>query len=74
MILQKNIGKAYNVFAPMYFHKNFLPHLGAEMPIVNTKGIWDLIEEQPFELIKNLRILLERKTFKGTCPICKDWA
>jgi len=73
MILQKNIGKAYNLFEPMYFHKNFLPHLRAEIPIINIKGIWDFIEEQPYELIENLRILVERKTFKGTCPICEDW-
>ena len=72
-ILHENIGKVYNLFEPMYFHKNFLPHLMAEIPMINIKGIWDFIEEQPYELIENLKILVERRTFKGTCPICEDW-
>lgn len=28
----------------------------------------------PYKLINILRRLAARKTFKGTCPVCKDWS
>jgi hypothetical protein len=40
---------------------------------LKTKGFWDIVKEQPYELIEILITLTERKTFKGTCPVCRDW-
>ncbi|MFC1924790.1 hypothetical protein ACFLXA_05460 [Chloroflexota bacterium] len=48
-------------------------HLGEECSEVKSKGFSKAIEENPYEVIDNLRVLCRRKTFKGTCPVCQDW-
>jgi excisionase family DNA binding protein len=50
----------------------FISHLAAEYPDVISKGLDSTVEENPYELIDILRLLVKRKTFKGTCPVCKD--
>ena len=57
-----------------FFRHCFVPHLKSELPEeLKTELFHGIIEEQPYELIEVLRILAARKTFKGTCPVCKDW-
>jgi len=70
----QNIISAYHDYTEWFFKNCFLPHLFAEWPEeLENKGFYIIAEEQPYQLIETLRLLAERKTFKGTCPICKDW-
>jgi hypothetical protein len=48
-------------------------HLKAESPEIESKGFTDVVRENPYKLIDTLRVLAWRKTFKGTCPVCRDW-
>jgi hypothetical protein len=72
-ILHENIATAYNLYTPATVHRQFLRHLEAEVPALVVKGIWDFIEEQPYELIEKLRAMAEKKTYMGKCPVCQDW-
>jgi hypothetical protein len=70
---EQNIGLAYQEYTEWFFKECFLPHLYAEWPEeLKNKGFYIVAEEQPYLLIETLRLLAERKTFKGTCPVCKD--
>ncbi len=72
--LEQNITLAYQAYTEWFFKDCFLPHLYAEWPEeLKDKGFYIVAEEQPYQLIDTLRLLAERKTFKGTCPVCKDW-
>ena len=72
--LQQNIEFTVHEYTEWFFYKCFLPHLVSELPEdIRTKGFGDIVKEQPYQLIETLRLLAERKTFKGTCPTCKDW-
>jgi len=51
----------------------FMPHIIAEYPDIGAKGWKTAVKENPFAVIEILNILLRRKTFNGTCPICQDW-
>jgi hypothetical protein len=48
-------------------------HLEAQWTLGEYKGLWALNKDYPYELIQTLRLLTRQKTFKGTCPVCKDW-
>lgn len=48
-------------------------HLMTEYTQIEEIGYSVFIETDPFELIKILRIVSRRKTFKGTCPVCAEW-
>ena len=54
-------------------HVNFLPHLKAEYTDIEDRGFNRVTAESPYELIEILRVLAERGTFQGTCPVCRDW-
>jgi transcriptional regulator with XRE-family HTH domain len=72
--LEQNLISAYHDYTEWFFKTCFLPHLYAEWPKeLKNKDYYIMAEEQPYELIDTLRLLAERKTFKGTCPVCKDW-
>jgi len=71
---EDNITLAYQDYTEWFLKTCFLPHLYAEWSDeLKNKGFYIIAEEQPYQLIETLRLLAERKTFKGTCPICKDW-
>lgn len=46
-------------------------HLESEY--LSGKDLFAFIEAKPVEFINTIRTLSARKTFKGTCIICKDW-
>ena len=60
-----------------YFgHASFeylVSHLEAEYPLMKSKNIYELAKENSFELIELITLLSRRKTFRGTCEICKPW-
>jgi hypothetical protein len=60
-------------YTKWFFYICFQPHLEAELPELKDEGFYGFVEDKPIELINTLRILAARKTFKGTCPVCKDW-
>ena len=71
---EQNIDLAYQDYTEWFFKECFLPHLYAEWSEeLKNKGFYIAAEEQPYQLIETLRLLAERKTFKGTCPVCEDW-
>jgi hypothetical protein len=71
-MLQESIERADYIFGEWDFQCLIL-HLMAESPEIESKGFYKIAAENPYELIETLRILARRKTFKGTCPVCKDW-
>lgn len=71
---EQNIELAYQDYTEWFFKECFLPHLHAEWSEeLKDKGFYIVMYEQPYLLIETLRLLAERKTFKGTCPVCEDW-
>jgi len=72
--LEENLLAVYRDYTEWFYENCFIPHLFAEWSEdVKTKMSKALLYEHPYELIETLRLLAERKTFKGTCPVCKDW-
>ena len=72
--LKKNIVSTEHKYERWFFHDCFLPHLESELPEeLKTKGFFDIVKEQPYELIEILRVLAARGIFKGTCPVCEDY-
>ena len=72
--LEENLLTVYRDYTEWFYKNCFLPHLFAEWSEdVKTKMSKALLYEQPYLLIETLRLLAERKTFKGTCPVCTDW-
>lgn len=72
--LEENLLTVYRDYTEWFYKNCFLPHLFAEWSEdVKTKMSKALLYEQPYLLIETLRLLAERKTFKGTCPVCKDY-
>lgn len=58
-----------------FFRDCFMPHLKSELPEeLTAQPFFEVVEEQPYELIEILRVLAAKKTFKGTCPACPDWS
>lgn len=71
---EQNIILAYQDYTDWFFKTCFLPHLYAEWSEeLKKKGFYIIAEEQPYQLIETLRLLVERKTFRGNCPVCEDW-
>lgn len=72
--LEQNIQYAIHEHTEWFFCECFLPHLTMEFSEeMRTAGFWNMVKEQPYELIEIIRVLAARKTFKGTCRVCKDW-
>jgi hypothetical protein len=72
--LEQNIEYTIHDHTEWFFYECFVPHLAMEFSEeMKTKGFWGMVKEQPYKLIETLRVLAARKTFKGTCPVCKDW-
>ncbi|HEY87145.1 MAG TPA: hypothetical protein G4O06_03855 [Dehalococcoidia bacterium] len=72
--LKENIVLAEHKYERWFFYDCFVQHLTTELPEeLKGKGFFDIVNEQPYELIDVLRVLATRKTFKGECQVCKDW-
>jgi hypothetical protein len=69
--LGNNYDRTCREFGKTDVKEFFIPHLMAENPKI--KDIISGIKDSSLELIGTLNLLSQRKTFKGTCPICKDW-
>jgi len=72
-LLKYNIQFAIGQDMPWFFYDCFVPHLLSELPEeMRNKWFWTIVEEHPYQLIEALRVLVARKTFKGTCPVCQS--
>ncbi len=71
--LDENLDRACGTFSFFTVMDYFVPHLKAEQLGFASEGISREIQERPYELIEILRVLANRRTFKGTCPVCEDW-
>jgi excisionase family DNA binding protein len=74
--LHENIEDAYDKHRSMNLFEHFMAHLGAEsldLSKLDKSKLHEYVETHPTELIESLKLLVTRKTFKGKCPVCKDW-
>jgi hypothetical protein len=69
--LEGNIDLACQKYSPWEVFLCLLPHISAEYS--DFKDIYGYIKNKPLEYINILRTLAQRKTFRGTCPVCKEW-
>lgn len=72
-LLDQNIESVSDQPNDAYDLDCLLSHLKDECPQIKSKGFGNFVKENPYKLIEALRIFIRRKTFKGTCPVCKDW-
>ncbi len=72
-VLEKNLNAAYVHSSEYDVDYCFVPHLETEYPEIKATGFEEFLEQEPLKLINNLKLLLRRKTYKGTCPVCQDW-
>ncbi len=72
-MLNINIDAACVSFGDYDVRKCLMPHLKAEYPELSNKDFDGLFESSPHSVIQTLEALARRKTFKGTCHICKGW-
>ena len=67
-ILTRNYEQAYDQYG-LYDVECFETHLRFEVTDFESKEL----STYTYELVETLMLLAKRKTFKGTCPVCKDW-
>jgi len=70
-ILEGNLSAAYQKHGDWNIDNNLLSHISAEYPAM--QDLFGFISKNPTEFIDIIRTLVARKTFKGICPVCKDW-
>lgn len=68
--LKENIYKAHEEYRSMGTYQCFLAHLEAEEP--SCQELAKYAENSPLELINLLKMLILKKEFKGTCPVCVE--
>lgn len=69
--LWDNLVNAIEYFKPSPMPEMFMQHYSYETQ--SQTRMMDMLKNDPFELIQILRVLVRRRTFKGTCDLCKDW-
>jgi transcriptional regulator with XRE-family HTH domain len=70
-ILEENLHNAYQQYSDSQVDCQLFAHIAVEYP--KFKDIYGFINENPLEVVDILRTLAQMKTFKDTCPVCKDW-
>ena len=68
--IEGNIDYVCQHYSPWHMWDCFAAHLEAEYP--ESKDFHRFLYTQTSTLINALRTIAERKTFKGTCPVCED--
>jgi len=67
--IENNIDYVCKTFSVFDFWECLFPHLMAETKYNDFNQFY---ENHTIEFIDTLRILVRRKTFKGTCPVCEE--
>ena len=70
--LEENLSHAYQTYADWQIDDTLYPHIKAEYPddFEKFENLYDYINEHPIEFVEKIRILAQRKTFKGKCSTC----
>jgi hypothetical protein len=68
--IKDNLASAYEKFGHSQVTEYFLPHLLAENPKAELKILDSMTGDDILGIIETLKLLAQRKTFKGTCPAC----
>jgi ribulose bisphosphate carboxylase small subunit len=68
--LEGNLDLACQKFSPWEVFECLMAHIKTEHPAL--EDLYGYVNEHPLEYINIMRTLAQRKTFKGTCPVCKD--
>ena len=71
--LIENEERTRAAFTDRRFAEQFVPHVTYENDAVAAKGWNKAIKESPYEVIKTLRLLVDRGTFNGICTVCEEW-
>jgi hypothetical protein len=75
--LQMNVNSTIKKHGDWLFRTCFVPHLKSELPeelkTEPTELFFQVVEKHPYQIIKTLKLLAERKIFGGTCPVCEQW-
>lgn len=69
--IEGNIDYVCQHYSTWHMWDCFASHLEAEYP--ESKDFHKYLNTQTSILINALRTMAERKTFKGTCPVCEDY-
>lgn len=68
--IHNNIDRACEKYDATRVWDSLWPHLVAECP--ECDDYWSLLKTKPLEFVNLLRVVADRRTFKGICPVCKD--
>jgi hypothetical protein len=68
--IENNIELFCKTYSAYDFWDCFVPHIMAE---TERNDFNKFYSDHTIEFINLLRILAQRKTLKGSCPICEDW-
>lgn len=69
--IEGNIDCVCQRYSTWHMWDCFATHLKAEYP--ESEDFYEFLYTRTSELINALRTLAQRKTFKGTCDVCKEW-
>lgn len=72
-MIRENLATAELIYDDWGVYEMFLPHLTVEFPLLAQNSLNHCIENYPLALIETLRLLAHKRTFNGTCPVCKDF-
>jgi hypothetical protein len=72
-VFDYNLEQAIYEFGVFTLDNCFWPHIMAEFPELHLEQFETLLKDNSLKVIDTLKVLALRGTFKGTCPICKDW-
>ncbi|MFC1860865.1 hypothetical protein ACFLYL_01110 [Chloroflexota bacterium] len=70
--IEGNLTHACHSYSTWHVLKCFFAHFESEWP-ESKEDLWGFMETNTSAYVDALRIMSERKTFKGTCPVFKDW-
>jgi hypothetical protein len=68
-----NLESVKDEFGIFAFQDCFWPHIEAEHPELSVDQFRALLSDNPLKIVDTLKVLALRGTFKGSCPVCKDW-
>ncbi|MFC1918158.1 hypothetical protein ACFLXH_05865 [Chloroflexota bacterium] len=71
--LRDNLHLAFDTYGMWDVNDCLQTHLKLEGIDFLSQGIERAIQDNPYEFIEILRVLAQRQTFNGTCPVCRNW-
>lgn len=71
-LFRKNVEKACQQFSASFFYDCYVAHIKATIgyEMESQGGFWPVVERNPYEVIKEIKNIMEGRELKGTCPLC----